>query len=154
MIMVRRIVIRAEDGAETLAGATMDDTQEFAFFRTGIPAVLHADTPAISEQESADVDGFCPGMGREPPGPGNIAAGVAAHRFDPDEGAAEYLPGCAIDTVARPSREVVRERAGKRPEIGHSERAEISADPVELDAVERRTTGTIHPVGKGGELRA
>ena len=79
MILVRVVVVGAEHGPEALARALVDDPQEFLLGRgAAFPVPADGDPPAVGEVEGGDVDGIGGGVGREPVGPGDVAAIVAA----------------------------------------------------------------------------
>ena len=56
MVVVRRVVIGSQYRPEPLAGAAMDDAEEFPFLRTRVPAILHRNATPVGKEEGTDID--------------------------------------------------------------------------------------------------
>lgn len=155
MITMRGIVVGAEHRAETLAGTGVNYAQKLPLIgATAIPAIEHTYTPPVGEDEGRNVDCFGAGMGGTTSGSCNIAAGIAAHGFDPDQWTSKNLSRRAINAVARPIGKGVGERTGDRAKMRDCETAFIASNSCQADAVDGGTTRAIIMVGQRGEARS
>src|SRR4051812_15314118 len=88
VIVVRRIVIRAEHRPEPLAGRHMDDLEESPYVRiVRAPVILDRYPPAVLQDERGNIDRVGQRMTRQPLGGGTdrVAAGIGAERLDLDQ---------------------------------------------------------------------
>ena len=146
MIPVSGVVVGAENGAKTLAGAVMDSAEKLHFPATVLPITLHRYAAAVGEYKGRYVDRIGMSMLRQFSGSGDIAATVAAHGLDPFEVAAEILPRCPFHRIFGPCGKFPRQFAFDRPQIG-----DISAHVDQFDTVDLAATAAELAVGQRRE---
>lgn len=144
MVAVSGVVIGAENGSETLAGAIMDRGQELHLPATAFPVILNRDPAAVGEHKSGHIDRIGVRVFRQFTGSGDIATTVAAHGFNPLEITTEILPRGAFHRIFGPSRKFARQLAFDWPQVGH-----IGTNIEQLDTVDLTATATELAVGQG-----
>lgn len=142
MIAVGGIVIGAENGAKTLAGAVMDRGQKLHFPATAFPIILNRYPATIGEHKSGHVDRISMGVFRQFAGSGDISATIAAHGFDPFEVTAEIFASSALHGIFGPCRKFASQFAFDWPQIGH-----IGTNIEQLDTIDLTATAAELPVG-------
>lgn len=131
MIAMRCIIVRAENGSKTLAGALVDRGQKLSFPAVAIPVAGQGNSPAICKNETGDINGIGVRMLRQAAGSRNIATTVTAHRFNPCQLAAEILARRAFDRKFCPGRKFAGQLAFDGPKVG-----DICADIQQFNAVD------------------
>jgi len=143
MVAVSGVVIGAENGSETLAGAVMDGGQELHFPATAFPVILNRNPAAVGEHKGRHINRIGVRMFRQFTGSGDIATTVTAHGFNPLEITTEILPRGAFDRIFRPGRKFASKFAFNGSQVGN-----ISTDIEQLDPVDLTTTATELAVGQ------
>ncbi|AMO70703.1 hypothetical protein AZE99_01515 [Sphingorhabdus sp. M41] len=142
MIAMSSIVIGAENGAKTLAGAVMDRGEKLHLPATALPVILNRYPAAIGEHKSGHVDCIGVGVLRQFSGSGDIATTIAAHGFDPLEVTAEIFARRTFHGIFGPCGKFARQFTFDWPQVGY-----ICADIEQLDTINLAATATELPVG-------
>ena len=137
------IVIRAENGAETLAGTVVDRGQKLHLAATALPVILYRYPATVGEDKSRHVNRIGVGVLRELSRTRDTAAAVAAHGFDSLEITSKILPRCAFHGIFGPGRESAGQFALDRPQIGH-----VGTYIKQLDAVDLAAAASELSVGQ------
>ncbi len=143
MVAVSGVVIGAENGSETLAGAVMDGGQEQHFPATAFPVILNRNPATVGEYESGHINRIGVRVFRQFTGSGDIATTVTAHGFNPLEITTEILPRGAFHSIFGPGRKFASQFAFDWSEVGH-----IGTDIEQLDTVYLTATATELAVGQ------
>jgi hypothetical protein len=146
MVAVRCVVVGAENGSETLAGAVMDSGQELHFPAAALPIILDRYSPSVGKHESRHVDRIGMRMLRQFARSGDIAAAVTAHRFNSLEIATEIFTCRALHRIFGPRGKFAGQFAFDRAEIG-----DVCSDIEQLDAVNLAAPAAKLAVGQGRE---
>ena len=155
MVAMCGVVFGSQNRSEPATRASLDRAQELPFPGiAAVPGTAQGYPSPIGEDESGHVDRFGGGVGGSSLRHADIAAGVTAHRLDPDERAAEDLPRGTVHPVTRPAGEALRKRACHRTQIGQREPTAVACQCVDPHGGKRMAPRAVISVRQRRDRRA
>lgn len=143
MVAVCGVVVRAEYGAEALAGTIVNCGEKLHFLAPVCPVVFNRDPAPVGEHKGGYVYRIGVRMLRQFSRPGDIAATVTTHRLDALEVATKILACGAFNGIFGPGGEFAGKFAFHRPEIG-----DVRANIEQFDAVDLSASTTKLAIGQ------
>src|SRR3546814_7717503 len=110
MIIVGRVVVGPEHGAETAAARFVQRAQEILRWLVAIPSAIEHDAAPVGEHEARNVDRVRIGVLRQPARAAaiDVAATVGAVGFDLHDLGPEKFPRRGLHRILRPGGEILR----------------------------------------------